>query len=206
MLLIVDYGMGNVGAIRNMLARIGVPEVKISGDPADCEKANKIILPGVGAFDVAVRNLERQGLRDALVDAAGRRRTPILGICLGMQLLASSSDEGVLPGLSLIPGRVKRLDATVLGQRLRVPHMGWNDVTITRPHPLLSGFVDGLRFYFVHSYHFVCDEEANSIGVTNYGSPITTVVGRENVAGVQFHPEKSHRYGKKLLANFTLAP
>jgi imidazole glycerol-phosphate synthase subunit HisH len=205
MLLIVDYGMGNVGAIRNMLVRLGVPNVVISGDPADCHKADKIILPGVGAFDVAVRNLEQQGLRDALVDAAGRRRIPVLGICLGMQLLGSGSEEGVLPGLSLIPGKVKRFDATLLGQRLRVPHMGWNDVAIARPHALLEGFDGGLRFYFVHSFHFVCDSADDSVGTTLYGYPITTVVARQNVAGVQFHPEKSHKFGMKLLSNFAVA-
>ena len=202
MLLIVDYDMGNVSAIRNMLARIGVNDVVISADPADCRTASKIILPGVGAFDAAMSNLDQRGLRQPLLDAALGRRVPMLGICLGMQLLAEGSEEGELPGLALIPGAVKRFDTQGMATRLRIPHMGWNDVRAGREHALLAGFADERRFYFVHSYHFVCRSPDHAVGMTDYGYPFASVVARDNVAGVQFHPEKSHRFGMRLLSNF----
>ncbi|UYN97237.1 MAG: imidazole glycerol phosphate synthase subunit HisH [Enhydrobacter sp.] len=205
MLLIVDYGMGNVSAIRNMLSRIGVADVVISGDPAQCATADKIILPGVGAFDAAVRNVEERGLRGPLVEAARQRRVPMLGICLGMQLLAEGSEEGGLPGLGLIAGVVKRFDSAAFASRQRVPHMGWNDVTVVRPHRLFEGRGDELRFYFVHSYHFVCRDRGDVIGETDYGYRFDSAIAHDNVAGVQFHPEKSHQFGKRLLANFAKA-
>jgi imidazole glycerol-phosphate synthase subunit HisH len=201
-LLIVDYGMGNVNAIRNMLLRIGISDVRISAEARDCYNADKIILPGVGAFDAAVRNLEERALRQPLVEVARDRRVPMLGICLGMQLLAERSEEGALPGLALIPGTVQRFDATMLGTRMRVPHMGWNAVDVVRPHPLLMGFTDERRFYFVHSFHFVCNSSSDVVGTTDYGYSFASVVARDNVAGVQFHPEKSHQFGMTLLANF----
>lgn len=202
MLLIVDYGMGNVSSIRNMLSRIGVPDVLISADPADCGRADRIILPGVGAFDAAVRNLEQRALRAPLQRAARQRRVPILGICLGMQLLAEGSEEGSLPGLGLLPAFVKRFDAATLGARLRIPHMGWNEVKVVRPHLLFDNATDEQRFYFVHSYHVVCRDRADVVGVTEYGFEFDAAIARGNVAGVQFHPEKSHQFGKRLLANF----
>jgi len=205
MLLIVDYGMGNVSAIRNMLSRIGVTDVLISADPRDCEKADKIILPGVGAFDTAVRNLEERGLRMPLVAAARQRRVPMLGICLGMQLLTEGSEEGRLAGLALIPSVVKRFDTAAMGTRLRIPHMGWNDVRLARAHSLFAGVTDELRFYFVHSYHVVCRDRADVIGETLYGYPFDAAIAHDNVAGVQFHPEKSHQFGKRLLSNFATA-
>ncbi len=202
MLLIVDYGMGNVSAIRNMLVRIGVADVQISGDPAHCTRADKIVLPGVGAFDAAVRSIEERGLRRPLLEAARQRRVPMLGICLGMQLLAESSEEGQLPGLGLIPAAVKRFDPTAFASRQRIPHMGWNDVRVARPHSLFEGAGEELRFYFVHSFHVVCRDRADVIGTTDYGYRFDAAIARENVAGVQFHPEKSHQFGKRLLANF----
>jgi imidazole glycerol-phosphate synthase subunit HisH len=205
MILIVDYDMGNVSAIRNMLSRIGVTDVVISADPQYCLTADKIILPGVGAFDAAVGNLEDRALRAPLVDAATRRRVPVLGICLGMQLLGEGSEEGTKPGLALIPGTARRFDASLLGRRMRIPHMGWNDVKATRPHPLLAGFADERRFYFVHSFHFVCRDAADSIGETDYGRPFTSVIAHGNITGVQFHPEKSHQFGMTLLSNFAKA-
>lgn len=205
MLLIVDYGMGNVSSIRNMLSRIGVPDVLISADPRDCDRADRIILPGVGAFDAAMRNLEERCLREPLQRAARQRRVPMLGICLGMQLLAESSEEGSLPGLALVPAVVKRFDASILGARLRVPHMGWNDVKVVRPHFLFESATDEQRFYFVHSYHVVCRDRMDVVGVTSYGCDFDAVIARGNISGVQFHPEKSHQFGKRLLANFARA-
>ncbi len=202
MLLIVDYGMGNVSAIRNMLSRIGVSDVIISANPRDCETADKIILPGVGAFDAAVKNLEDRGLRSPLLAAARERRVPMLGICLGMQLLAESSEEGSLRGLGLIPSIVKKFDPGQMASRLRVPHMGWNEVRPLRRHYLFDGDSEEHRYYFVHSYHVLCRDRGDAVGETLYGYPFDAVVARENVAGVQFHPEKSHQFGKRLLSNF----
>jgi glutamine amidotransferase len=201
MLQIVDYGMGNVSAIQNMLLRCGVSDVVISGDPEMVARAGKIILPGVGAFDAAVNNIEDRGLRAPLVEAASRG-VPILGICLGMQLLAESSEEGRQEGLGLIPGRVRRFNFEGIEARPRVPHMGWNTVSVAQSNPLLYGGDGVFRFYFVHSYHFVCDDFQNVIGETFYGYRFASAVSRENVAGVQFHPEKSHKYGKDLLSRF----
>ena len=202
MILIVDYDMGNVGAIRNMLMRVGARDVVLSADPTDCTRADKIILPGVGAFDVAMRNLNERGFVPALAAAVRQRGVPLLGICLGMQLLAAGSEEGELPGLGLVPGHVKRFDPEVGGRRIRIPHMGWNAVESTRRHSLFVTDADELRFYFVHSYHFVCDTPEYVIGQTEYGSRFTSAVACGNVAGVQFHPEKSHRFGMRLLSNF----
>ncbi len=201
MLLIVDYGMGNVNSIRNMLSRIGIGDVVISADAARVEAADRIILPGVGAFDAAVRNIEERGLRKPLVDVAGRG-IPLLGICLGMQLLAERSDEGSLSGLGLVPGVVKRFDASAFKTPARIPHMGWNSVSVTRPHSLFAGHGAELRFYFVHSFHFVCHDGADVIGESDHGYRFASAVSRSNIAGVQFHPEKSHQFGKNLLANF----
>lgn len=205
MLLIVDYGMGNVSAIKNMLSRIGISDVLISADPRDCERADKIILPGVGAFDAAVRNLEERSLREPLVRAARQRRVPMLGICLGMQLLTESSEEGKLRGLGLIPAVVKRFDAALSGMRLPIPHMGWNEVNVVRRHSLFEDATSELRFYFVHSFHVVCRDRADVIGVTQHGYTFDAAIARDNVVGVQFHPEKSHQFGKHLLANFANA-
>jgi glutamine amidotransferase len=194
--------MGNVNAIRNMLLRIGCTEVVISGDPQLCTTADKIILPGVGAFDAAMRNLEERELRGPLLEAAQQRRIPLLGICLGMQLLAEKSEEGELTGLGLIPGAVNRFDSTKFRERVRVPHMGWNRVKMVRQHKLFQGTTEDPRYYFVHSYHFLCSNSDDVIGETDYGYPFHAAIAHGNVAGVQFHPEKSHQFGKRLLANF----
>lgn len=204
MIVIVDYGMGNVGAIRNMLSRSGVRDVAISGDPATCARADKIILPGVGAFDAAMHSLEERGLRAPLLEAATVRRVPFLGICLGMQLLADNSEEGSLAGLGLIPGQVRRFAPLVGNTPRRVPHMGWNEVKAVRGHRLLADAGEEARFYFVHSYYFDCGEPSDMIGQTEYGEPFASAVARGHVAGVQFHPEKSHRYGMRLLTNFAV--
>jgi len=199
MIVIIDYGMGNLGSIQNMLKKIGQTS-QITSSPDKIALASKLILPGVGAFDRAMTNLKDLGLIDLILSKAAEG-TPILGICLGMQLLADRSEEGVLSGLGLIPGKVIRFSVP---EAYKVPHMGWNVVNYTEGYPLYKGFseLDEARFYFVHSYHFVCEDEQNVTGRTLYGIAFCSSVGRKNVQGVQFHPEKSHKYGMLLLKNF----
>jgi glutamine amidotransferase len=200
-LLVVDYGMGNVSSIRNMLSRCGATDVVVSGDPLLLQAAQRIILPGVGAYDAAMRNIETRGLRVPLITAA-KKGTPLLGICLGMQLLAEGSAEGTLPGLGLIKGFVRRFEPSRFDAPAKIPHMGWNYVDVTQSHRLFAGDSETPRFYFVHSYHFVCRDKEDVIGETNHGYRFTSAIARANVVGVQFHPEKSHSFGKRLLDNF----
>lgn len=199
MITIVDYGMGNVGSIQNMIKKIGGTS-EITADPEKIASASKIILPGVGHFDRAMKNLEQLRLIPVISSAASSG-TPILGICLGMQLLAESSEEGVARGLCLIPGKVMRF---VVPEQYKVPHMGWNSVEFEPACPLYDDFgsFGEARFYFVHSYHFVSANDAHVTGRTPYGNKFVSSVSRGNVHGVQFHPEKSHKFGMKLLKNF----
>jgi imidazole glycerol-phosphate synthase subunit HisH len=198
---IVDTGVGNLGSVENMLKKIGV-KARVTSDAAEIEKAEKLILPGVGAFDQGMENLNGSGLTAALNRKVIAQKTPILGLCLGMQLFAKTSEEGRLPGLGWLDARITRFDFEGMGVRLKVPHMGWNTIRISQPHPILDGFDDELRFYFVHSYHMTCGDPADVLALTDYPIPFPSVVGRENIIGVQFHPEKSHRFGMKLLRNF----
>ena len=199
MITIIDYGMGNLGSIRNIIKKIG-HQSEITADKAVINKADKLILPGVGHFDKAMSNLQELGMIELLREKAAAG-TPFLGICLGMQLLSNGSEEGVLPGLGIIPGQVKKFD---IAPGLKVPHMGWNLVDYKKDNLLYSGFdvFEETRFYFVHSYHFVCDHEENISGTTIYDKPFTSSVQKGNVQGAQFHPEKSHKYGLLLLKNF----
>jgi glutamine amidotransferase len=198
---VVAFGMGNLGAIPNMLRRIGAPAV-VTSDPAVVARCEKLIIPGVGAFDAAMANLGSLGLIDALNDRALVARIPILGLCLGMELLARSSEEGSADGLGWIPGRVVRFRQPRDSGPVKIPHMGWNTVDKVGETPLLDGFDEPPRFYFAHSYHYECDDEADVVGVTSHGVRFPSMIRRENVQGVQFHPEKSHRFGLQLLANF----
>jgi imidazole glycerol-phosphate synthase subunit HisH len=198
---IVDFGMGNLGSIPNMLKRLGAT-ARITSDPTEIAKAGKLILPGVGSFDAAMRNIESRGFIPVLRQKAFDERIPILGLCLGMELLADRSDEGRLPGLGWVPGTVVRFDPTVTDPPLRVPHMGWNTLVTRMDIPLLRDLGDEARFYFAHSYHFVCDDPMDIAATTMYGSEFTCAVQRDNVMGIQFHPEKSHRFGLRVFANF----
>jgi glutamine amidotransferase len=197
---VVDYGVGNLGAIPNMLKRLGAT-ARITSNATDIDGAEKLILPGVGAFDAAMSNLDDLGLIDTLGNVQ-RRGTPILGLCLGMQLLARSSEEGSRPGFGWIPAQVIRFHLDESDRSLHVPMMGWNYVQIVRPHGLVEGLGDDPRFYFAHSFHLVCDDPGDVVGVSTYGYEFPSIVQRGNVMGAQFHPEKSHRFGMKIFENF----
>lgn len=198
MIAILDYGLGNLGSISNMLKVIG-EKCKITNNVDIIRRADGIILPGVGAFDAGMNKLLDSGLADVIKDEANRGK-PILGICLGMQLLGTRSEEGTLPGLSLIPFECKKFSFE--DKSLKIPHMGWDIVEFKQHHPLLEGLSGLQRYYFVHSYYAVCEEQDNVLMTCDYGIEFTCSVVKDNVMGVQFHPEKSHDFGLGLLSNF----
>lgn len=201
MIAIIDYGMGNVGSILNMFRKIGVPSV-VSNDKIELEKADKLVLPGVGSFDNGMRKLKKSGLADLIMQHAIEDRKPFLGICLGMQMLGRSSEEGDDEGLALIPFNNKRFSFDN-GEGLKIPHMGWDLAETMIPHdPLVDGLEQIQRYYFVHSYHAVCDSEEHVLMHCQYGYTFAAAVKSENIYGVQFHPEKSHKFGMALLENF----
>lgn len=199
MITIVDYGMGNLGSIKNVIKKIGF-QSQITNKIDLIAQADKLILPGVGSFDTAMNNLKKLNLSEILIEKASCG-TPLLGICLGMQLLSNSSEEGVEKGLGLIPGDVKKFN---LSAPFKIPHMGWNNVLYNDNCSLYKNFenFEATRFYFVHSYHFVCKSSDNIASTTNYGITFNSAVQNKNVFGVQFHPEKSHKFGMLLLRNF----
>jgi len=205
MIAIVDYGMGNLGSIHNMLNRIGVPSI-ITSNPCKVSVAEKLILPGVGAFDRAMQSLAQLGLVSVLTEKVLEKKVPILGICLGMQLLTKRSEEGVLPGLGWIDAETIRFVFDGSNAGLKVPHMGWNTIEVKRPSPILDDRYGESRFYFVHSYHVRCADDANVLSTAQYGVPFRAAVIKGNIMGTQFHPEKSHKFGLKLLKNFTEMP
>lgn len=198
MISIVDYGMGNIGSIQNMLDRIGFSSEVVN----TCElilNASKLILPGVGAFDTAMSKLDSMGVRDALDKRVVRDHIPVLGICLGMQLLTRGSEEGSLNGLGWIDADTKRFPREM---GLKIPHMGWNLVNRSSGSPLTKDFEPEARFYFVHSYAVSVDDQKHSILKSTYGIEFDSAIQKDNIYGVQFHPEKSHKFGMKLLKNF----
>jgi len=201
---IIDYGLGNLGSVKNILKHIGV-ESKIISTPDELLKANKIILPGVGSWDNGVEKLHESGLLDILNARVLKDKVPVLGICLGMQLLLESSEEGALPGLNWISGKVKRFDFAnkkLKGLNLKIPHMGWNIIEINKASSLTNDFVGETRFYFVHSYHAVVNHKDDILMSCNYGYPFTCAIQKDNIWGVQFHPEKSHKFGMALMKKF----
>lgn len=200
MITIVDYGLGNLGSVANMLRRLGV-RTRISGQVDDVLSAEALILPGVGHFGMGMELLRQRGLADALDRRVREERTPILGICLGAQLLARHSEEGDIKGLGWIAADVKRFQFPA-GQSLPVPHMGWNEVEPV-DREMFAGHVPGeTRFYFVHSFHFVCDADSSAAAWCNYGYRFAAAVRQDHIWGAQFHPEKSHRFGMGLLQNW----
>lgn len=195
---LISYGVGNLGSVRNMFRRLGIATEDLT-DPAQLDGAARVLLPGVGAFDHGMSALMAHGWVEAL-KCHVKTGKPLLGICLGMQLLLESSEEGRLPGFGFVPGQVVRFDHD---SSLRVPHMGWNLARPTQDAPLFAGLEDESRFYFVHSYYAVPTHDENILSITRYGSDFASSVVAGNVYGTQFHPEKSHRYGMRLLENFS---
>jgi glutamine amidotransferase len=207
MIAIIDYGMGNPASIKNMLCRLG-HRAEMTRTPPDAARADRIILPGVGAFDEGMTRLGELGWPDCLRAEASGGGRPLLGICLGMQLLFTSSEEGRLPGLGLVDGAVVKFRfGSEITPSPRIPHMGWRSISSAGTAPgLFAGLEQEARFYFVHSYHCRCDRPEQIAASADYGFRFTCAVRRDRLYGVQFHPEKSHRYGMRLLDNFARLP
>lgn len=201
MIHIVDYGVGNIQAFLTMYKRLGV-EVCCASDAGLLSSAEKIILPGVGAFDHAMNLLKVSGMQEMLNKKILEDAVPVLGICVGMQMLAKSSEEGNLPGLGWIEGKVKSFHSNKSSVNLPMPHMGWNDVKPISNTTLFKGFSEDIRFYFLHSYYFDCDNQEHVGATAEYGFQFHCSIEKENIFGVQFHPEKSHHWGAMLLKNF----
>jgi glutamine amidotransferase len=201
MIAVVDYNMGNLRSVQNAFLKIG-EEITIVSNPKEIQKYDKLILPGVGAFGDAMEHLKQNGMDEAIKTFA-KSGKPLLGICLGMQLLLESSDEfGAHEGLGLIPGMVRKFDTSKFKTPLKVPHMGWNELFVKKQSALFNGLEDEIYLYFVHSFHAICDDKY-IIGETEYGYPFASAVNKENIYGFQPHPEKSHNNGLKILKNFT---
>ncbi len=201
MIVVIDYGMGNLGSIINMLKRVGAP-AQVSCDRHEIEHADKLILPGVGAFDTGMRRLAELDLINLLNDKVLGHKTPTFGVCLGMQLLLKRSEEGDQPGLGWVDGEVIRFRFEPKQAQLKIPHMGWNTVTFRQPSVLFAEMESAPRFYFVHSYHAVCHQSDDVIATTEYGYAFASAIQHANIVGVQFHPEKSHRFGMQIYRNF----
>lgn len=201
MIAILDYGLGNISAFANVYKRLNIP-VAIATKVDDLKNASKVIIPGVGAFDQAMQKLNKSGMRQCLEEIVMHRHVPALGICVGMQILACTSDEGSMPGLGWIEGVVKKFNHTVSNQSLRLPHMGWNNIKATKSNALLQGIDLDARFYFLHSYYYKSEKYQDVIAISTYGEEFACAVNYRNVFGVQFHPEKSHQWGIQLLRNF----
>jgi len=202
---VVDYGMGNLRSVSKAIEHVAPRAVvEVTSDPSRVAAADRVVFPGQGAMPDCMREMDARGLRGAVLGAAQAR--PFLGICIGLQMLFERSDEGGVAGLGLLPGTVRRFPDKAMfdsrGMKLKVPHMGWNGVRQAGPHALWSGIEDGSRFYFVHSYFPQAGEAMLVRGTTDYGVPFTCAVARDNIFAVQFHPEKSHTAGLRLLANF----
>lgn len=201
MIAIINYGSGNVQAIANIYHRLNL-EAKIVTHSDGIEAADRIVLPGVGAFDATMNRLNDSGLRKALDVAVLEQKKPVLGICVGMQILAKSSEEGSVKGLGWVDAEVKKLDASLLTQKPYLPHLGWNEIDLVRPHSILNGVDNKIGFYFLHSYYFKCNNPSDILTRTTYGAEFTSAIQSGNVFGTQFHPEKSHQNGIEVFRNF----
>jgi len=201
MIQIVDYGSGNINAIANIYKGLNVA-VSIAKKPEVLRTAEKVILPGVGSFDHVIKCLNESGMRGALNELVLEKKKPILGICVGMQIMANKSEEGVLQGLGWIDGEVKQFNTSSFSKKAPLPHMGWNNASPTKISKLFINLEINPLFYFLHSYYFSCSREKDVLAVTEYGDKFASVVNSDNIFGVQFHPEKSHQWGIQLLKNF----
>lgn len=200
MITIIDYGVGNIFAFQNVYKRLNIP-TKIAKTFDDLKDIQKLILPGVGSFDYAMSQLNNSGMRERLDELVLVEKIPVIGICVGMQMMGNSSDEGQLEGLKWIDASVKKFDESKINQRTKLPHMGWNDVKPVK-HKLFEGLEEEAVFYFLHSFYFECNNKQDILAVSDYGISFTSAANHGNVYGIQFHPEKSHHYGEQLLHNF----
>lgn len=201
MIAILDYGSGNIQAIKNIYKRLKV-DCEFVNAPEQLAKASKIVLPGVGAFDEAMRQLEKSGLRESLDYYVLKKNIPILGVCVGMQIMAQSSEEGLLPGLGWFSAKVKKFDVAKLLHKPKIPHMGWNTLHPVTEHNVFKNIDNSKGFYFLHSYYFECADKSDVLSSTTYGEVFSSSVNKGNIFGFQFHPEKSHSNGVNLFKNF----
>ncbi len=200
MLVIADYGVGNLASVKNMLKKAGFESV-LASDAVTIENASKIILPGIGAFDYCMKQFNASGLREVVTRKVMEDKTPLLGICVGLQMLMENSEEGIEPGLGWFAGKTVKFKKDKIGE-LKIPHMGWTNVRLEKKSSLTENLGDQPRFYFVHSYHVQPENKSDELLSANYGYDFTAAVSRDNIYGAQFHPEKSHKYGMKILENF----
>jgi glutamine amidotransferase len=202
MIGIINYGLGNIKAFENIYRKLHIP-VKILHEKEDFIGINKLILPGVGAFDHAMTLFNNSGMREITEKMVVQEKIPVIGICVGMQMLANSSEEGNLKGLGWVDAVVKKFDVSRIATATRLPHMGWNDVEPCKENRLLTGLYDKAKFYFLHSYFFECKSKEDIIATSEYGYNFSCAINKDNIFGVQFHPEKSHQFGIRLLENFS---
>lgn len=201
MITIVNYGVGNIKAIQNVYYKLSIP-ARVISDKNELEKIDKLILPGVGSFDYAMEKLISSGMYEKINELVLEKGIPVIGICVGMQMMTKSSDEGSMPGLGWINANVKKFDATKMNGKIQLPHMGWNDVVSKTENPLFDNLHKDAKFYFLHSYYVDCYDDEQAIATANYADDFVCAVNFKNMYGVQFHPEKSHHFGVKLLENF----
>ncbi len=201
MITLIDYGVGNIFAFQNVYKRLNIP-TKIAKTSYDLLDAEKLILPGVGSFDYAMFQLNNSGMREKLDELVIEQHVPIIGICVGMQMMGNRSDEGNTQGLKWIDADILKFDESLIKHRTKLPHMGWNDVNPVNRNLLFEGLEEDAIFYFLHSFYFKCNNPNESIANSDYGITFTSAVNKGNIFGIQFHPEKSHQFGEKLLHNF----
>lgn len=201
MITIIDYGVGNINAFVNVYKRLNI-DTRIASSIEDLKEVEKLILPGVGSFDYAMEQLNDSGMRDRLDELVLEKKVPIIGICVGMQMMGKKSDEGNSDGLNWIDAEIIKFDPMSIKHVTKLPHMGWNDVQVIKTNDLFIGLEAESLFYFLHSYFFKCNQKEDIIAVSEYGDTFTCAINRDNIYGVQFHPEKSHHYGEILLNNF----
>ena len=203
MITIVDYGVGNISAFKNVFKRLNIAS-SIAKSSSDLENATKLILPGVGSFDYAMSQLNLSGMRKKLDELVIEKKIPVLGICVGMQMMGNGSEEGASEGLNWVDAEVLKFDESLLETRVKLPHMGWNEVKPVKESILFNNINEEAIFYLLNSYYFKCKNSNHVLGVSDYGSSFSSCINFENIYGVQFHPEKSHNNGEKLLHNFAL--